>query len=127
MRQLIARLKGNTQKYSIALAGLCLTSAVHAGDWFPKALVKDAQGDKDALTMFGDLLKKGFTLMLFVVCLLTFFKFVTTVSHGIEEAKKNEGGLLAVFSSYAIMSFIYLSISLTCAYLGFNVVSKFSV
>ena len=127
MHQFIGRVKGKVQQGSTVLAGLCFMPAVHASDWFPKALVNNMADNKDAMTIFADILKKGFTILLFVLCLVTFFKFVTTVSHGIEEAKKNEGGLLAVFSSYAIMAFIFLTISLVCGYLGFNVVSKFSV
>lgn len=95
--------------------------------WFPTTLVKAEVDNKDAMSIFVSFLKKGFTILLFIVSLLTFFKFISTVTHGIEEAKKNEGGMMAVFASYAVMAMIYLTICMVCAYLGFNVVSQFQL
>lgn len=129
MRKISTWIEGISAKVSwlIASAFMLLTNTAQAGDWFPKALVDQKSTNKEAMVMFSDIIVKGFKILLFVVCIVTFVKFVTTVSHGIEEAKKNEGGLMAVFTSYAVMSFIYLSISIVCAYLGFTAVSNFSL
>ncbi|STX55524.1 Uncharacterised protein [Legionella beliardensis] len=104
-----------------------MTTSVQAADWFPTALVGKNTTNKEAMLVFSDLLVKGFKILLFVVCIVSFYQFVMTVSHGIEAAKKSEGGLMAVFSSYAVMSFIYLSISIVCAYFGFTAVTNFSL
>ncbi|STX81567.1 Uncharacterised protein [Legionella busanensis] len=111
----------------ITVASSLLTASVQAADWFPTALVGKNTTNKEAMVVFSDLLVKGFKILLFVVCIVSFYQFVMTVSHGIEAAKKSEGGLMAVFSSYAVMSFIYLSISIVCAYFGFTAVTNFNL
>ena len=114
--------------WSSLITSLSLISLpLYADGWFPTSLVEKNTANKDGMTLFSTLLVKGFKILIFVVCIFSFYQFVMTISHGIEAAKKSEGGLMAVFSSYAVMSFIYLSISIVCAYLGFTAVSNFSL
>ena len=47
--------------------------------------------------------------------------------NGIEEAKKSEGGSLAVFGTFTVMAIIYLAISIATGYLGYNIITKFQI
>ena len=110
------------------VAFFSLTTAVHAAaNWFPESLVNIKSANKDSMTMLGELAVSGSKVMFFMLCVYAFYKCVMTISHGIEEAKKNEGGLMAVFGVHTVMAFMYLTISITCGYLGFTMATKFSL
>lgn len=100
-----------------------------ATDWFPKVAAADdmSTGGKSAMTILANLVKQGMTILLFIVAVVMFTKFISTVSHGIEEAKKNEGGSLTVFANFAVMGIVYLTISIATGYLGYSVITKFQL
>lgn len=115
------------KRFVPALCMLTCSTAYADDSWFPTSFVGKNVTNKDGMTVFSNLLVSGFKLLLFAICIYSFYQFVMTISHGIESAKKNEGGLMAVFSSYAVMSIIYLVISIVCAYIGFTAVTKFGL
>ena len=100
-----------------------------AGDWFPKVMAADdlTTGGKSAMSITGTYVKQGLSLVLFIVSIGLFMKFISTVSHGIEESKKNEGGSIAVFGTYTVMASIYLAIGIATAYLGYSIITKFQL
>jgi len=97
--------------------------------WFPKVPAADnmASNGKSAMTVTSNYVKQGMSLILFIVAVGMFIKFIATVSHGIEEAKKSEGGSLAVFGTFTVMAIIYLAISIATGYLGYNIISNFQI
>ena len=100
-----------------------------SGDWFPKVSAADdmSQGGKSAMVIASTYVKQGMSLILFVVSVGMFVKFIATVSHGIEEAKKSEGGSLAVFGTFTTMAIVYLAISMATGYLGYTIITKFQL
>lgn len=100
-----------------------------ASDWFPKVPAADdmSTGGKSAMTITSNYVKQGMSLILFIVSVGMFVKFISTVSHGIEEAKKNEGGSLAVFGTFTVMAIVYLSISIATGYLGYTIITRFQI
>lgn len=80
----------------------------------------------NAMTKIANLLKLGGSLMLFISCIVAFVKFMSTVSHGIELSKKNEGSLTD-FTSYMLMSIVYLILCIGAGYMGFAVITKFKI
>ena len=100
-----------------------------ANDWFPKVPAADdmSSGGKSAMTIASNYVKQGMSLILFIVSVGMFVKFISTVSHGIEEAKKNEGGSLTVFGTFAVMAIIYLAISIATGYLGYTIITRFQI
>lgn len=80
----------------------------------------------NALTKIANMLKLGGSLMLFMGCIVAFVKFMSTVSHGIELSKKNEGSLTD-FTSYMLMSIVYLVLCIGAGYMGFAVITKFKI
>ena len=129
MKNMFAALNAKSTCLSrlLATAFSLFTPFAYADQWFPTAFVGKNTTNQEGMVVFSGLLVNGFKILLFAACVYTFYQFVMTVSHGIEIAKKSEGGLMAVFSSYAVISIIYLSISIACAYIGFVAVSKFSL
>lgn len=99
-----------------------------AVDWMIK--VKDAedliQGNKTSIDVAMEYCKKGMSILLFTVSFFVLISFVKTISHGIEEAKKNENVSIMVFSTYSVMATIYLSIGLATGYMGYAILTKFS-
>lgn len=97
--------------------------------WFPQVPASDNMmgNGKTAMTVTGNYVKQGMSLILFIVAVGMFIKFIATVSHGIEEAKKSEGGSLAVFGTFTVMAIIYLAISIATGYLGYNIITKFQI
>ena len=97
--------------------------------WFPQVPASDNMvgNGKTAMTVTGNYVKQGMSLILFIVAVGMFIKFIATVSHGIEEAKKSEGGSLAVFGTFTVMAIIYLAISISTGYLGYNIITKFQI
>ena len=102
--------------------------ALYAGNssWFPKiASDDDATKTGDIMGLVARKVTQGLTVLLFIVSVVMFIKFAQTISHGIEEAKKHEGGSLAVFANFAVMGMVYLSIGIGTAYIGYTMVSNF--
>ncbi|KTC94862.1 hypothetical protein [Legionella feeleii] len=115
---------------SLALVNLSYAPLLLADDgWFPKVAAADdmSQGSKSAMTVLSSVVKQGLMILLFIVSVVMFTKFIATVSHGIEEAKKHEGGSLAVFANFAVMGIVYLTISIATGYLGYTVINKFQL
>ncbi len=100
-----------------------------ASDWFPKVPAADdmSAGGKSAMTVTSNYVKQGMSLILFIVSVGMFVKFIATVSHGIEEAKRSENGSLAVFGTFTVMAIVYLAISIATGYLGYTIVTKFQI
>lgn len=114
----------------LALTQLIYSPAMFAyTDWFPKVPSSDdmTSGSKSAMTITGNYVKQGMSLILFIVAVGMFVKFISTVSHGIEEAKKSEGGSLAVFGTFTVMAIVYLAISIATGYLGYSIITKFQI
>lgn len=123
-------MKTKLQRLLIALTSVIYAPVMLAGnDWFPKVPAADdmTSGGKSAMTITGNYVKQGMSLILFIVSVGMFVKFISTVSHGIEEAKKNEGGSLAVFGTFTVMAIIYLAISIATGYLGYTIITKFQI
>ena len=123
-------MRNKIRRLCLALIRLNYAPALLAGnDWFPKVPAADdmSSNGKSAMTVTGNYVKQGMSLILFIVSVGMFIKFIATVSHGIEEAKKNEGGSLAVFGTFTVMAIIYLAISIATGYLGYNIVTKFQI
>lgn len=126
-----------TKKFNrlAASATLLLTQWCYApvlcaeSNWFPKVAQSDdmTQGTRSAMSVLSGVVKQGLMILLLIVAVASFLKFISTVSHGIEEAKKHEGGSLAVFANFAVMGIVYLTISLATGYLGYSVISKFAL
>lgn len=116
-------------------AGLVLMHLSYApvlfadSDWFPKVAASDdmTSGNKSAMTVLSNVVKQGLMILLFIVSVVMFTKFIATVSHGIEEAKKHEGGSMAVFANFAVMGIIYLVISIATGYLGYTIITNFKL
>lgn len=100
-----------------------------AGEWFPKVAAADdmSGGGKSAMTVVSNYFKQGMSLLLFVVAIVMFLKFISTVSHGIEESKKSESGSMAVFATYSVMAVIYLTIGIATGYFGYTIITKFQL
>ncbi|KTD78886.1 MULTISPECIES: hypothetical protein [Legionella] len=115
---------------SLALVNLSYAPALWADSgWFPKVAASDdmTQGNKSAMTVLSNVVRQGLMILLFIVSVVMFTKFISTISHGIEEAKKHEGGSLAVFANFAVMGIVYLTISIATGYLGYTVIDKFKL
>lgn len=99
-----------------------------ADNWFPKISDADNIGDgsKSMMTVTGNYVKQGLGLLLFITAVVTFIKFITTVQHGIEESKKNEGSMVA-FGTFAVMGITYLAISIASGYVGYTMITKFKI
>ena len=100
-----------------------------ANDWFPKVPAADdmSTGGKSAMTITSNYVKQGMSLILFIAAVGMFVKFISTVSHGIEEAKKSEGGSLTVFGTFTVMAIVYLAISVATGYLGYTIITRFQI
>ena len=99
-----------------------------AESWFPKISDADNIGDgsKNMMSVTGNYVKQGLGLLLFITAVVTFIKFITTVQHGIEESKKNEGSMVA-FGTFAVMGITYLAISIASGYVGYSMITKFKI
>jgi hypothetical protein len=119
-----------TQRTLCAIITLTYAPAMMAAnDWFPKVPAADdmSTGGKSAMTITSNYVKQGMSLILFIVSVGMFVKFISTVSHGIEEAKKSEGGSLAVFGTFTVMAIVYLAISIATGYLGYTIITRFQL
>ncbi len=116
-------------------AGLALVAfsyapvTMAAESWFPKVASTDdmTTGGKSAMVIASTYIKQGMSLILFMASIAMFVKFISTVSHGIEESKKSEGGSTAVFGTYTVMAIIYLGIGMATGYLGYTIITKFQL
>lgn len=114
-------------------AGFCLMSlnyapALFADSWFPKIADADNIGDgnKSMMSVTGNYVRQGLGLLLFIAAVMSFIKFITTIQHGIEESKKNEGSMVA-FGTFAVMGITYLTISIVAGYVGYTMITKFKI
>lgn len=117
------------RRIGVGAVHLIYAPVMFATDWFPKVPNADdmSTGSKSAMTVTSNYVKQGMSLILFIVAVGMFIKFIATVSHGIEEAKKNEGGSLAVFGSFTVMAIVYLAISIATGYLGYTIITRFQI
>lgn len=116
------------QKVGLVLISLNYAPALFAESWFPKISNADdiSDGNKSLMSVAGNYVKQGLGLILFVAAVMSFIKFITTVQHGIEESKKNDGSMVA-FGTFAVMGITYLAISIVAGYVGYSVISKFKI
>lgn len=114
----------------IALAFISCNYApvLFADGWFPKISNADdiSDGSKSMMTVASNYVKEGLGLLLFIAAVASFIKFINTIQHGIEEAKKNEGSMVA-FGTFAVMGITYLAISIIAGYVGYSMVTKFKL
>ena len=122
-------MKKSLRRIAVGVMHLIYAPVMFAADWFPKVPNADdmSTGSKSAMTVTSNYVKQGMSLILFIVAVGMFVKFIATVSHGIEEAKKNEGGSLAVFGSFTVMAIVYLAISIATGYLGYTIITRFQI
>lgn len=126
----VATMKQLGVKAGLAWISLSYAPALFAeSGWFPRvSQAEDMTKDgNSAMKVLSNLVKQGLMILLFTVSAVMFVKFINIISHGIEEAKKNEGGSLAVFANYAAMGIMYLTMSLVTGYLGYNVITNFKL
>lgn len=118
----------NGLKISMGLGFLTYQVQSFAVNWMPKVSDGDGlhDGSKTIMDLVMDYCKKGMGIVLFVAAIYLLLKFISTISHGIEESKKNEGGSMTVFATYAAMSVIYLSMGLAVGYMATTILTKFS-
>lgn len=111
----------------LTLMNWCYAPGIFAADWFPKVAVTDDMTKGGIMKVVISEAKTGLMILLFFISVALFVKFISTVSHGIEEAKKVEGGSLAVFANYAVMGVLYLSMGIASAYVGYTMITNFSI
>ncbi|HAT8735450.1 TPA: hypothetical protein JBA33_05610 [Legionella pneumophila] len=102
--------------------------ALFADNWFPKISNADdiSDGNKSMMTVTGNYVRQGLGLLLFIAAVMSFIKFITTIQHGIEESKKNDGSMVA-FGTFAVMGITYLAISIVAGYVGYTMITKFKI
>ncbi|KTD53485.1 hypothetical protein Lsan_3895 [Legionella santicrucis] len=117
-----------TTRLASGFMALNYAPALWADSWFPKISNADdiSDGNKSLMTVTGNYVKQGLGLLLFITAVISFIKFITTVQHGIEESKKNEGSMVA-FGTFAVMGITYLAISIVAGYVGYTMITKFKI
>ena len=122
------KLKQLGSRVGLSLMSLNYAPALFADTWFPKISDADNIGDgnKSMMSVTGNYVKQGLGLLLFIAAVMTFIKFITTIQHGIEESKKNEGSMVA-FGTFAVMGITYLAISIVAGYVGYTMITKFKI
>jgi|GEM_PF-3393164 len=128
MNNLTTTLKKWSQKISMGFITLNYAPALFADNWFPKISNADdiSDGNKSMMTVTGNYVRQGLGLLLFIAAVMSFIKFITTVQHGIEESKKNDGSMVA-FGTFAVMGITYLAISIVAGYVGYTMITKFKI
>lgn len=128
MNNLTTTLKKLSQKISMGFITLNYAPALFADNWFPKISNADdiSDGNKSMMTVTGNYVRQGLGLLLFIAAVMSFIKFITTVQHGIEESKKNDGSMVA-FGTFAVMGITYLAISIVAGYVGYTMITKFKI
>jgi hypothetical protein len=116
------------QKIGMGFITLNYAPALFADNWFPKISNADdiSDGNKSMMTVTGNYVKQGLGLLLFIAAVMSFIKFITTVQHGIEESKKNDGSMVA-FGTFAVMGITYLAISIVAGFVGYTMITKFKI
>lgn len=122
------KLKQLGRRVGLSLIGLNYAPALFADSWFPKISDADNIGDgnKSMMSVTGNYVKQGLGLLMFIAAVMSFIKFITTIQHGIEESKKNEGSMVA-FGTFAVMGITYLTISIVAGYVGYSMITKFKI
>ena len=122
------KLKQLGRRVGLSLIGLNYAPALFADNWFPKISDADNIGDgnKSMMSVTGTYVKQGLGLLMFIAAVMSFIKFITTIQHGIEESKKNEGSMVA-FGTFAVMGITYLTISIVSGYVGYSMITKFKI
>ena len=122
------KLKQLSRRVGLSLIGLNYAPALFADNWFPKISDADniGNGDKSMMSVTGTYVKQGLGLLMFIAAVMSFIKFITTIQHGIEESKKNEGSMVA-FGTFAVMGITYLTISIVAGYVGYSMITKFKI
>jgi len=122
-------MKKITRSIYLSLISLLYAPSLFAAEsWFPKISDADNIGDgsKSMMSVTGSYVKQGLSLLFFITAVITFIKFITTVQHGIEESKKNEGSMVA-FGTFAVMGIMYLTLSIASGYVGYSMITKFTI
>lgn len=130
MRYFFKSIKIKFWQTTFILLNFIYTSSLFAAtDWFPKVSAADdmSAGDKSAMVIAANYIKQGMALILFIACVSMFIKFISTISHGIEEAKRNEGGSITTFGTYSVMAIVYLAVSIATGYVGYTIITKFQI
>lgn len=124
----MSTLQNWSTRLATGLITLNYAPALFADSWFPKISNADdiSDGNKSLMTVTGNYVKQGLGLLLFIAAVISFIKFITTVQHGIEESKKNEGSMVA-FGTFAVMGITYLAISIVAGYVGYTMITKFKI
>ena len=128
MNKSIATIKQWGKRMSLGLMTLNYAPALFADNWFPRIFNADdiSDGSKSMMSVTGNYVKQGLGLLLFIAAVMSFIKFITTVQHGIEESKKNDGSMVA-FGTFAVMGITYLAISIVAGYVGYSMITKFKI
>ncbi|MGQ3892040.1 hypothetical protein [Legionella sp. CNM-4043-24] len=116
------------QKIGLGFMALNYAPVMFADGWYPKITNADdiSDGNKSLMTVASNYVKQGLVILLFITAVMSFIKFVSTVQHGIEESKKNEGSMIA-FGTFAVMGITYLAISIVAGYVGYTMTTKFKI
>lgn len=116
------------QKIGLGFIAINYAPALFAENWFPKISKADdiSDGNQSLMTVVANYIRQGLGLLLFIAAVMSFIQFITTVRHGIEESKKNEGSMVA-FGTYAVMGITYLAISIVAGYVGYSMITKFKL
>ena len=116
------------RRVGVSLITLNYAPALFADNWFPKISDADNIGDgnKSMMSVTGNYIRQGLGLLMFIAAVMSFIKFITTVQHGIEESKKNDGSMVA-FGTFAVMGITYLTISIVAGYVGYSMITKFKI
>lgn len=128
MKKSIAGVKKWGKRMGTGLITLNYAPALFADNWFPKISNADdiTDGNKSMMTVTGNYVRQGLGLLLFIAAVMSFIKFITTIQHGIEESKKNDGSMVA-FGTFAVMGITYLAISIVACYVGYSMITKFKI
>lgn len=128
MKKSIAGVKKWGQRMGTGLITLNYAPELFADNWFPKISNADdiSDGNKSMMTVTGNYVRQGLGLLLFIAAVMSFIKFITTIQHGIEESKKNDGSMVA-FGTFAVMGITYLAISIVAGYVGYSMITKFKI
>ncbi|MFT4059671.1 MAG: hypothetical protein QM652_08995 [Legionella sp.] len=128
MKKSIVTIKQWGQLIGLGVMTLNYAPALFADSWFPRIFNADdiSDGSKSMMSVTGNYVKQGLGLLLFIAAVMSFIKFITTIQHGIEESKKNDGSMVA-FGTFAVMGITYLAISIVAGYVGYSMITKFKI
>lgn len=128
MKKSIVTIKQWGQRMGLGFMTLNYAPALFADSWFPRIFNADdiSDGSTSMMSVTGNYVKQGLGLLLFIAAVMSFIKFITTIQHGIEESKKNDGSMVA-FGTFAVMGITYLAISIVAGYVGYSMITKFKI